>query len=518
MTNALEDLKRNVIPNWRSFGTTVSLGELNSFNKNGIIEFHNYSIQKYIIDFEINKTVPHAADLISAAVVNNKTEDKYVKEAAIFILKNSAKTTMSQRLLAEQILNKQEIALDILNSRLNELNEFKSEKYYQLIRETKSLLRAYPSNAILQVELSRYYSIIGEENNSINAMKIALHIAKDNRFVLRSATRLFAHFHSEKNDYLKYIQHILSTNKITTIDPWLMSAEISISSVMERNSKFIKKGINLINSGNISPFDFTELASSIGTVEMQNGKAKKSRDFFKKSLINPNDNSLAQVEWASRIDNSIKIPLENFDVQSNYEALSLKNYFKNDYINSFDASVQWFIDQPFSKRSVVFGSYLASTVMKDQDKSLSLLKAGLVSHPNDPILINNMAYSLALKGRPEDALNELSKIRHTNLDSGAEICIEATKGLIAFRSGDIKMGRYFYKEAISHSKKADNKQLNWTAILNYAREEIIKKTSEVDSIMDVVSKIPNNKFEIAIMVLKTDVIEMYKKMKNKPTK
>ena len=510
MANLFDDSKRNIIPNWRSFGTTTSLGELNSLGQHKDEIVNKYSLKKYIIDFEINKAVPHAADLISAAVVNNQIENRYVKNAANFILKNKTKATISQLLLAEQILNNQEPVIGTLETKLS---EFTPTKYYQLIRETKSFLREYPSNAILQVELSRYYSIIGQEYKSVEAMIKALHLAKNNRFVLRSATRLFTHYHSEDNEYLKYIRGILNASKATAVDPWLMSAEISISTAMERNSKFIKKGIALIDSKNLSPFNFTELASSIATVEMQNGKAKKSRDLFKKSIICPNDNSLAQFEWASRTDKSIKVDHLDFDVQSNYEVLAQENYFKNNFSESFKFTVKWFIDQPFSIRSAIFGSYLASTVMKDQEKSISLIKAGLISNPGDPTLLNNFAYSLALQNKPAEALNELSKIKYTFLEPSTETCIKATRGLIAFRSGNIDQGRYLYWEAISDAKKADNKLLNWTAILNYAREEISNSTREVESIMDIVSKIPDNKSEIAISILKADIIDMYKKMK-----
>ncbi len=513
MANLFDDSKRNIIPNWRSFGTTTSLGELNSLNKHQDTKTNKYSIEKYIIDFEINKAIPHAADLISAAVVNNQTESHYVKNAAIFILTNQTKATVSQILLAEQILNNQEPVIDTLDNKLSELTEFAPEKYHQLIRETKSLLREYPSNAILQVELSRYYSIIGQEYKSIEAMVKALHLAANNRFVLRSATRLFTHYQSDNNDYLKYIRKILNASRATSVDPWLMSAEISISTVMESNSKFIKKGIALIDSKNLSPFNFTELASSIATVEMNNGKVKKSRDLFRKSVICPNDNSLAQFEWASRIDKNIKIDNLDFDVLSNYEALAQENYFKNNFSESFECAVKWFIDQPFSIRSAVFGSYLASAIMKDQDKSISLVKAGLISNPGDPTLLNNFAYSLALKNKPAEALNELSKIKSTFLEPSSETCIKATRGLIAFRAGNIEQGRHLYREAISDAKKADNKQLNWTAILNYAREEISNNTGKLESLMDIVSKIPDNKSEVAISILKADVIDMYKKMK-----
>lgn len=518
MANLFEHKDRRVIPNWRSFGKTTTLGELNSFQLESSFPTEETSIEEYVIDWKLNKTVIHASDLLSAAIVNNKREEKSVIEAANFVIENREKATLSQLSLANAILNKPvekdlserftEVTLDKLPTLLN------PEPIRIKIRETKNLLRQYPGNSILYVELSRYYSILGQEDNSIRAMKSALHLAPNNRFVLRCATRLFAHFDSEENEYLDYVHSFLRKSPLTLIDPWLASAEISIATIRNRTSKFIKTGIDLINSKNISPFNFTELASSIGTVELLYGGAKKSREFFNKALISPNDNSLAQVEWASTKDNSLDINPSLFGVKMNFEALALDNFQNKDYEAALDNAAKWFIDMPFSKRPIMFGSNLASTILKDQQKSISFLNAGLISHPYDPQLINNLAYALALDDKPTEAFEQLNKIRNEeDYDDITQICLSATRGLAYFRSGFADIGRQLYIDAIEQTKQINNKELNWIAILNYAREEIRLKSEYVEHLMDAVSKIPNDTKDFEISVLKKDVIELHNKLK-----
>ncbi|MFZ1298569.1 MAG: hypothetical protein WAT16_11030 [Saprospiraceae bacterium] len=518
MANLFEHKDRRVIPNWRSFGKTTTLGELNSFQLKSSFPTEETSIEEYIIDWNLNKTVIHASDLLSAAIVNNKREEKSVIEAANFVIENREKATLSQLSLANAILNKPvekdlserftEVTLDKLPTLLN------PEPIRIKIRETKNLLRQYPGNSILYVELSRYYSILGQEDNSIRAMKSALHLAPNNRFVLRCATRLFAHFDSEENEYLDYVHSFLRKSPLTLIDPWLASAEISIATIRNRTSKFIKTGIDLINSKNISPFNFTELASSIGTVELLYGGAKKSREFFNKALISPNDNSLAQVEWASTKDYSLDINPSLFGVKMNFEALALDNFQNKDYEAALDNAAKWFIDMPFSKRPIMFGSNLASTILKDQQKSISFLNAGLISHPYDPQLINNLAYALALDDKPTEAFEQLDKIRNEeDYDDITQICLSATRGLAYFRSGFADIGRQLYIDAIEQTKQINNKELNWIAILNYAREEIRLKSEYVEHLLDAVSKIPNDTKDFEISVLKKDVIDLHNKLK-----
>ena len=255
MANLFEHKDRRVIPNWRSFGKTTILGELNSFQNEKLSLQLETNIDEYVIDWKLNKTVIHAADLLSAAIVNNKRENKSVIEAANYILLNRNKATAPQISLAFSILNKTEktdLSKQFNEVTLDKLSAFaNSEPIREKIRETKNLLRQYPNNAILYVELARYYSILGQELNSVRSMKGALQLAPNNRFVLRCATRLFAHYGSENNDYIEYIHFFLRKSSMIQLDPWLTSAEISISTLRNRTSKFIKKGIELINSKNI---------------------------------------------------------------------------------------------------------------------------------------------------------------------------------------------------------------------------------------------------------------------------
>lgn len=518
MANLFEHEDRRVVPNWRSFGRTTIIGELNSFQKERSEPHRETSIDEYIIDFELSPTVIHAADLLSAAIVNNKRNNAHAIKAAQFILKNNDKTTSSQISLAQSFLNKEEnidVSARFENVGTSNLSVVINPiPFYEKINETKHLLRVNPKNTILYVELSRYYSVLGQEKNSVKAMKTALHLAPNNRFVLRSAARLFAHFNTIENDYLEYIHHILKNNPMTYQDPWLTAAEISISTIRGVNSNFIKNGIQLINSGNISPFNFTELASSIGTVELLNG-SKKSRSFFDKSLISPNDNTLAQIEWASTKDHRLDVVQDKFQVKLNYEALALEYFQNSEYEKSIENAAKWFSDQPFSKRPIMFGSNLASTILKDQEKSIAFLKAGLTSHPYDPQLINNLAYSLALDNKPQEAFEEINKIKpDVKIDTSTKVCLSATKGLAFFRSGYPEIGRQFYLEAIAQTNTINNRNLNWVAILNYAREEILQKTEYADSLINSVNKIPKDTQDVVINTLRNDLIELYKANKS----
>lgn len=517
MANLFIDKDRRVIPNWRSFGKTSVLGELNSFQNIWSETPLEVGIDDYLIDWSLNKTTVHASDLLSASIVNNYTDHKNVIEAAEFILKNKSISTFSQISLANRILNKKmnlDPSINLNSIDLNDINSIINIDSLKLkIKQTKNLIAKYPFNSISYVELSRYYSILGQEKKSIESMQTALHLASDNRFILRSASRLFAHVNYDDNEYLDYVLKKLRKSSLTKKDPWLLSAEISLSTLRGRSSNLIKNGIQLINSKNNSPFSYSELASAIGTEELLSGSHKKSKLLFNQALISPNDNSLAQIEWASTKDSRIKVDSSSLNIKMNHEALALENYQEGEYGKAVSNATKWLKDMPFSKRPVMFGSNIATTILKDNNKSISILKTGLISHPNDPQIINNLAYAYALENKPDIALTELNKLKETNYERTTQACLIATKGLAQFRKGLPELGRENYLRAMEITKEINNKELNWIAILNYAREEIKTKSIYVNDVMSAVSKIPNIDSNVEITTLKNEVIELYNTIK-----
>lgn len=386
MANIFENKDRRVIPNWRSFKKTSILGELDSpLHKIPKLDI-SLSIDSYIRDWLIYKTPAHAGDLISAAIVNGFEHNDNVINAAKFLINKPNSSTQAQISLAKKIIletgdKNHSFKLDAITH--EEFHDYLNpELIWKKIHLLKKNAIDFNFNPIIWVELSRQYSIIGQKNKALNAMKIALQLAPENRFVLRSSVRLFAHY-----DELELSHDIVRKNKITNIDPWLTSAEISLATLRNRTSKFMKLGLEMINSKKLSSFSITELASSLGTVELINGSGKKSRELFKKSMISPNDNSLAQVEWASKLDKNIEVNPSSFNIKNNFEAKALDNFQNEKLDDALNETVKWFLDMPFAKRPVMLGSHIGSLI-NDPEISREFLKAGLISHPNDPQLIN----------------------------------------------------------------------------------------------------------------------------------
>ena len=234
---------------------------------------------------------------------------------------------------------------------------------------------------------------------------------------------------------------------------------------------------------------------------------------FTKSLISPNDNSIAQIEWV--LNNKDKYLLDKDDIninsQHNYEAMAINNFYNNNLNEALDNTCQWFCDMPFSKRPVMMGSFIAE-LLDQKQLAIMFLKKGLISNVRDNQILNNIAYYSALNNDLVEANNYIQKVDYRTIDNRNEICITATKGLIKFRELKFEEGRKLYLEAINKSRNVKNKELSGIAILNYAREEILAKSEHIGKAMELVSTIENSdNVGIATKKLYNEVIDLYQK-------
>lgn len=107
--------------------------------------------------------------------------------------------------------------------------------------------------------------------------------------------------------------------------------------------------------------------------------------FFNKSLILPNDNSLAQAEWAK--SNNLALDFDKKiceKVNLSYEANTLYAYQNEKYEDALNAAIRWLNDMPYSKNPIFVGANIAYTFLKDYKTAAKILERGLEANPFEP--------------------------------------------------------------------------------------------------------------------------------------
>jgi tetratricopeptide (TPR) repeat protein len=484
MADLFEKKDRHVIPNWRSFENTAKLGELN-----GSIGIHLDStfrpdISDLIEDWGDSKSIGVAGDILGAALVCNQERNPIVLEVSNYILQNKDIATSAIIEAAENVLKRKNTIID-LNYDINSTDIFDDKtsliEIHIKINSLKRKLIDNPCNPINWVDIARLYSILGQGRMAERAVKNALYLSPENRFVLRSVARFLVHI----GDF-DFAHEIIIKSQLARHDTWLLATEISLAALKGRNSRFAKTGLQIVDSGKFHPFNITELASALATLEMENGSLKQSKRLFRKSLIKPNDNSLAQAEWASQEDNKLNlVNPSQFQLINSFEAMAMDFSEQKKWKESIECSKKWFFDLPFSRTSVLFGNEIASRKMKDHNEAVAVAKLGLVSHPNDAHLLNNIIYSLCLQNKTDEAkiyLDMVKKEDH-NVTNDTAICLTATRGLYYFRIGFHDIGRQLYLESMKMSNASGNIYLNSLALINFIREEILIGEEDVSEII-----------------------------------
>jgi tetratricopeptide (TPR) repeat protein len=203
-----------------------------------------------------------------------------------------------------------------------------------------------------------------------------------------------------------------------------------------------------------SPFALSELASALATIEMQAGGAKKARRLFRSAMVNPNENSVAQAEWASaRLSGDLGLSDEQ--VERSAEARA-RRFAEHDQLDpALAAGWEWLADQPFSTEPATFGSYHAS-MCGSFDRAIEFAEAGLQPNPGNALLLNNLAFSQANLGRLTDASATLARVKPSD-EGWTRPTLTATRGFLAFRRGEFEEGRALYQKAIDTMQDSEHR-------------------------------------------------------------
>ena len=504
MTNIYEIENRLLVPNWRDFRRTVKIGELGSRNESKI---NNIDNSKIIFEWHHNKSLGVAADLIGNSFISNDLYTEELKQAIELVEKKSYDASTSLLSLIAQIKEElnpiKDVSNKILEKNIDSIEEFKSifdnDLLNKIIAKTKNLTKKHISNSVYWIELARLYTIKGQLLQAEKCVQIALHLAPDNRFVLRSATRFFIHIEKEEKA-LYYLRNTQSIKK----DPWLVSAHIASSNLIGRFSPFIKNGRDLIYSKNFSAYDLTELSSSIGSLEIANGSFKKAKPFLELSTQSPNDNSLAQFEWLSKRERRLIFDPKKFKTVKNpFEAFAFENFKNGEFKEAFYNCIDWFLDMPFSKRPLMFASYI-STILEEHDTAILLCLIGLRYDNNEIGFLNNLIYNYCLKNDLENAekylTSYLPKYNELHLSNELKITLQATIGLFLVRTNQIEEGKMYYKSAIENSTILKNDYYKNQAIINFTRELYLLNDEQLVEYLEKFKEIKTNDKDLMLQI------------------
>jgi hypothetical protein len=340
MGAGFEDKNRQVIPRWRRFAQAVALGE----TRGADARRRELPLNRGWADLLVEKRAAwdrardfsHAADLLATAVVSGELGP--AEDVIDFILKEGSRAPGGLLDVAQRIRA-------VAGAPTPEARDAPADAGARggAVRMLRRALDGYPRNTVLWVDLARAYILCGSERSARRAISVALDLGPANRFVVRSAARMFVHLGEPDRAH-----DLLRRCARTSHDPWLLSAEIAVAATANLRSHLIRRGRSELDGGGFPPFATSELAGAIGTVEALAGNRRQARRYFRAAMVEPTENVVAQALWVSRATQLIAVDEAALTTPRSFEANAWKAFYDRKWEDALRGARCWFADQQCS--------------------------------------------------------------------------------------------------------------------------------------------------------------------------
>jgi tetratricopeptide (TPR) repeat protein len=485
------DPRRTLVPRWRASNEAANAGELTSVSaktSRSVETITNSHFQRLRDEWLRGPSVEVGADLLSCGVALGLVEDREVQHAALLIEKSDVQgplISIARRVLTGTIgrmADSKAISFDPEVARADLQSQ---------IATHKRRVREYPRNAFAWADLARLYASSGQLAKAHDAINVSIILAPENRFVLRTAARFFVHA-GGKIPQVSVDQglRLLRKSRLLRQDPWLMAAEISLSTIAEDPTRILREARKLADADTLRPWDLSELNGALGTLAIEQGGLGKPSKHFTRSLRQPTENALAQAQWASDVHHAVTVLPQSFERwrAPPFEALALKHRAEGKWSEAIADCRAWSTMEPTSTRPLILGAFIAEVALEDGDIAREFSERALVLEPNAYWANNNLAVALAYNDKLDEAQRYANKFQPDSVSDNCRAAYWATLGLIEYRRGKREAGLGLYLKAADTEYAVKTPSVRATVIWHLLREEARIGAPGIESLADMMSK------------------------------
>lgn len=474
--------KRRVIPRWRSSHLIALSHEFQPLRQRKLLQpSPSRDLANRLREFKESPSLGVAADLLAIAAMSGHPEE--ARDAGRYILDREE---TAPRLLLE-------LAASVVLGRSPTVPSDQQINDARAIARIRELLKFDPRSPALWADMARHFASLGEDEKSLRCMRTALGLAPNHRWLLRSANRLLLHL--ERPDEA---HRILVRNARTSNDPWLLSAEIATSQILNRTPKFMRQANDIIRHKTHAAMHVSELAAAIATSYLDEGNRKGARRLLRVALKDPTENALAQIEWAER-DSATSLEVEHVvnRVNDAYEADCWLKYNTGRITEALQSARKWLRDEPFADRPAAMICHIAG-LLDDYKLILEITDHQLNRDPANRLHVNNRIFA-RISSAPHicdsDDPSLAKEVQYLQRMISAHeqdfVHSLANLGLLRYRTGEIDKGKHAYDTALSAIEKsgvAGAHLIAANACIYHAREAILARAPWAPVVLGVAAK------------------------------
>jgi len=344
------------------------------------------------------------------------------------------------------------------------------------VRDARRLLAIDFRNPVLLMDVARELTARRQERAALRYVRAAAGMAPESRFVVRSAARYYLHVGDHEQAH-----HLLRASPLIATDPWVQASEIAVATVRGRASALARQAGRFLAAQKVVARDTTELASAIANVELLSGAEKRAKQLFQKALASPNDNSLAQAEWAAA---RLKLVVDDSALSTpfSFEANSNNAYRRLEIDDAIKHAKFWGEDEPFASRPFSALCYFYCLEGKYEDAHIAARTAAtLDGHSFGTEL--NLCFTRIQCGELEAAFEDIVRLGKNSEAKTYATHLLANWGALAYAAGEIDIGRQAYQQAIRSARARNLTSTEALARAYFARAATLAGDPEAPTIV-----------------------------------
>jgi hypothetical protein len=348
------------------------------------------------------------------------------------------------------------------------------DRVHKIIARLRSIVRKFPHDYMTWNDIAFYYTVLGLDKKAAESIEIAWLLCDGHPYIARGYSRFLVH----KGEPEKAIW-ILKKSGGLYHDPLITSAGLAIGNAFEIPSVDVVKSRSLLQHFNgFKPFT-SELSATLGTLEFNNGRKKKAKDFFSRALELPSENALSQYKWLNSkygfsIDESASAKI--LTPEGNANSLYVDGKFQE----CRDKLLELFSFQPISDGPIADAGYMSIVGLNDPDFVISLSENRVPKTHMSFGELNNLIVAKLMKNDLASAEVDsrlLAQKVHKGKVASKGIFL-ATSGFVMFKLGEIQAGKDLYNKAIKYFESI--RQPRSVALAEYFLSENLRLVSDAD--------------------------------------
>jgi tetratricopeptide (TPR) repeat protein len=339
--------------------------------------------------------------------------------------------------------------------------------YAAAIREFRRVIKEGMSSPDLLINLGYAYGALGVRSKALKATEMATYLSPSSR----TAAFNLATFRVTSGDLAGALDELRRIEQFHPLDlkiPSAMAMARLHCGDDEGAARILTRLKSEKRAWRASGRDRAELKANLAAIEHRLGKRDRAQviDTVRKALQDSEYQSLGIAKMlasfffrrsdAGTVEELYRTLLQFHNEADLYEIETRLAMLKGEFRRAVDISLRWVEHEPFDPDAAMLATYLLTDITHDYETAIRIGTETLRRIPDAKGIANNVAYALALAGRPTEARKFLPKVLPK--DKSRPFFV-ATEALIRLASGDVEGGSRGYEEAAAIAAEQEDDDL-----------------------------------------------------------